>query len=254
MRLRPMRGIRRIAARRVSPCVRGDARALVQDLTHGGRQPYVHRRAHERIRHAVAMLLHRDVIVDVHFRRAPLGILVTRRRQWTQCGTIRGLEEGASRARQFLERPLVQRVQALTQRGIQFRERREAVMPQRREQLALDDLYRRFHFGFVTRRRDPRRQNRRAIVRREVGIRRIDLGRVVRRGRHAGSQVIRDDQRRHAAEVLEHPHVRRDPVGQLLRPVASAYVKLLAPKTPTKICAARTSPVTGSVMSTVTPA
>ena len=36
--------------------------------------------------------------------------------------------------------------------------------------------------------------------------------------------------------------------------VASAYVKLLAPSAATKICATRTSPVAGSVMSTVTPA
>jgi hypothetical protein len=36
--------------------------------------------------------------------------------------------------------------------------------------------------------------------------------------------------------------------------VASAYVKLLAPSAPTKICASRISPVAASMMATVSPA
>lgn len=95
---------------------------------------------------------------------------------------------------------------------------REAVVAKRRHDLALDDEHATLRFRLVPRLRHARRQDRRAVMGGEVLIGRVELGLVEARVGHAGPEIVGHDQRGHAAEVLHHPHVRRDPVGQLLRP------------------------------------
>ena len=89
-------------------------------------------------------------------------------------------------------------------------------MAQDREDPPLGDLHTDFDFGFVFRVGCARRQHDGATVAREVGRRPVDLRLVVVRGGHAALQVVRDPDRRAAAEVLHHAHVRADPRRQIL--------------------------------------
>ena len=63
-----------------------------------------------------------------------------------------------------------------------------------------------------------RRQNRGAVMRGEILIGRMHHRLVVARRRDARFQIVGHDQRRHAADIFEHPHMTPDPIRQRLRP------------------------------------
>jgi hypothetical protein len=86
-----------------------------------------------------------------------------------------------------------------------------------REDPALGDLNRDFAFCFIPGLRRPRRENDRAEVLREWLIGPLQPGLVAARDHHATFQLIGDDGRGDAAEVVEGALMARDPVGDLLR-------------------------------------
>jgi hypothetical protein len=63
---------------------------------------------HQRVRHAVVVPLHFDVIVDVDARRLPLTELVARGRQRLQRRLVELREQAGAAAFAFAERPLVE--------------------------------------------------------------------------------------------------------------------------------------------------
>lgn len=157
-------------------------------------------------------------IIDVHLRRLPLGQLVARRRERSQRGALSLLEYRAPAAREFLEGPVIHPLPSKREGVIRFGERVEHVMPEQREDLALDDLHRRLNLRLIAWIVRTRRKNRRPVMRREILIRLVQVGVVVARLPHRAFQIVGDDERGHRAHILEHPHVRADPVEQRLGP------------------------------------
>lgn len=88
------------------------------------------------------------MVVDVHLGLAPLSVLVAFRRQGLQGRALRGVKQRAPGALQFLEGPVIERVELLANGVIEIGERRECQVPQRRQDRALDDLLRGLHFRF----------------------------------------------------------------------------------------------------------
>lgn len=74
-----------------------------------------------------------------------------------------------------------------------------------------------FETGVVTRRGDPRWQDRRPIVRGHVRIRRVHVGDIIRGLGDIAAQMIGNGEPGHTAEIRIHATVRGDPVGQGLR-------------------------------------
>ena len=91
-------------------------------------------------------------------------------------------------------------------------------MAQPRQDPALHHQHADLDLGLVARPAHPRRQDRRAVVRRQVAVGRVDPRLIPVRSQHAGAQVVRHDLARHAAQEFQRAHVRADPVRQALRP------------------------------------
>ena len=69
---------------------------------------HVHLLVHQRVRHAVEVPLHFDVIVDVDARRLPLTELVACGRQRLQRRLVELREQAGAAALALAERPLVE--------------------------------------------------------------------------------------------------------------------------------------------------
>jgi len=91
-------------------------------------------------------------------------------------------------------------------------------MAQTREDPALHHQHTGFNLRFITRPTYPRRQDRRAVMRRQIAVGRVDPRLIPVRPQHTGAQVVRHDLARHAAQEVQRAHVRTDPVRQALRP------------------------------------
>jgi hypothetical protein len=100
--------------------------------------------------------------------------------------------------------------------GVEFFQRKELMMAQRRHDPALGDLHGAFGFGFVSRLVRPRGHDAEAAVQREVVVSRIQIRIVAVRLGHTGLGVVGNHQRRNAAKVLEGMHVRAQPRLHLL--------------------------------------
>ncbi|WP_373061415.1 hypothetical protein [Gemmatimonas sp.] len=92
-----------------------------------------------------------EVIVDADLRRFPYRELVPRGRQRSERRAVGRLEDTALTAGELLKRPRVKAVQRKGHRVLELRERVKDVVPQWRQELALDDLHRSFHRGLVAR-------------------------------------------------------------------------------------------------------
>ena len=172
----------------------------------------------EAVRDRVVMAIDVDVIVQRHGALAPFGVFVGRVRQRLQRRAV-DLPEELPAARPEMPRHLaVQRLQRLADRFIQLLEGMEAPIAQARENPALDELNRNFDLALVARLQRPRRDDGGVVVLRHLRIGPVDLRVVEARLRHAGLQVVGNHGRGNAAEIFEAALVRRDPIGQLLRP------------------------------------
>ena len=122
------------------------------------------------------------------------------------------------------EGPVIQLGEQLADGFVQFFQREELVMTQRRHDPTLGDLHGVFDFGFVSRLVRPRGHDAEAAMQREVVIGRIQIRIVAMRLGHAGLGVVGNGQRRNAAEVFEGVHVAAQPRFHLLIARASAQV------------------------------
>jgi len=129
------------------------------------------------------MALDGDVIVNVDLRGAPFAQLVTARRERAQRRAFGGLEATPSTPRELLKRPRVHAIERIRDGVREFGERVKHVVAERRQNLALDDLYRRLDLGLIARMPDARGEDRRAVVRREILICRVHDGFVIARRR-----------------------------------------------------------------------
>ena len=158
MRPRHVRELRGKSAAAGEARMRGDAPPVEEDFDGRLREARLDPRVHELIRHAVEVVVHLDVIIDVDATRLPFGQLVARARQGLERGPIELLEERAPADAGDLHRTLVDGVDALANGGVQIGEREERAVPQRRQDPALRDLDTDFDFRFVGRRRRRARE------------------------------------------------------------------------------------------------
>ena len=196
----------------------GDAAVLVEALHGGRRQTHLDRLAHQLMRDAVVVTVDFDVVIDVDLGARPLGVLVASRRQRLHRRPVERLERARAAAGELLERPLVELGVELADRGVQLRQREELAVAQPCEHPALNQEHSGLHGSFITRFFWTRRQDRRAVVLREIGIRRGRVGLVAAGLDDRALEIIRHQQRRHRAHVLKGPDVRGDPVRQRLGP------------------------------------
>lgn len=97
---------------------------------------------------------------------------------------------------------------------IQIRKACEDNSAQPRENPALRHLHRAFQFGLVPRTARPHRDQRRAVVRREIEISRVRTRLVATPHDDAAAQLITDEGRRYAAEKAQRPRLAGQKIGR----------------------------------------
>ena len=98
---------RGVAAAALVASVGGHALAAQQQLHAVAGEARLQGLADERMRHAVAVALHLDVVVDVDLHRLEAGKLIGLARQRHQCRRIQFGEHAGAAAGQLLKRPVV---------------------------------------------------------------------------------------------------------------------------------------------------
>ena len=126
-----------------------NALAAMQQLDGVRGDAGVQRLADQRVRHAIAMLVDLDVVVNMNLDGAELGDLIGNRRQRTQRRGVQCSEGAGAAARQLLERAFVQILEQRTDCVIHRLDRRKPVMPQASHDPALDYLDCHFDLGFL---------------------------------------------------------------------------------------------------------
>jgi hypothetical protein len=99
---------------------------------------------------------------------------------------------------------------------VEVRERREDAIAEDGQDPPLGEEHALLHLGLVAGVMRARRQDGGAVVLREVGVRRVELGVVVVGPHDPGLRVVGHQRGRHAAAVREGVHVAADPRGQIL--------------------------------------
>ena len=105
------------------------------------------------------------MVVDVHLRLLPVGILVPSFRQGLHGGFIDRLEEMPPRYLQFLQGPGVEVLQLLPDRPVEIADAEEGVVPQSGDDPPFCDEHRRLHLRLVFWLFHPRGDDGGAIVR-----------------------------------------------------------------------------------------
>ena len=196
--------------------VRRDARAFVQDLDGGGSRADFDQFVHQVVGHAVEVGVKGDVVVDVDPGARPFAQVERFGGQWLQSRPVQSLEHRGPALLALAERPVIQLGEQLANGLVQIFEQEELAMAQRRHDPALGDLHGVFDFGFVSRLVRPRGHDAKAAVQREVVIGRIQIRIVTVCFGDTGLGVVRNRQRRNAAEVFKGVHVGAQPRLHLL--------------------------------------
>ena len=192
--------------------MRSHTHPAVDDFHRLPGQVHVHLLVHQRIRHAVVVPLHLDVIVDVDAGRLPFAELVAHSRQWLQRRPIQLREQRGAAALAFAEWPLVEPHQQLGNGLVDFREGEELALAQGRDDPALDYLNADLRLGLVPGPIRPRRNDCHAVVFAQVAVGGVQIRLVIAGMGDSGLQVIWDHDLGHATEELPGPHMRTDPV------------------------------------------
>ncbi len=216
VRRRHVRGHRRKAAEAAATGVAGYPLAPVQQLDHGHRHARLQHLADQRVRHAVAVPFDLDVVVDVSLHGFEVRHLVALQRQRLQGRRVDGGEGAAPGAGQLLERLVVEPRQQRRDGRVDLVHAGELLVPQARHDPPLDDLHRRFRLRLVLWMVWPRRQDRRAVMAREVEHGVVAAWLVAVRVRDQRARVVGHDQLRHAAEEAQGARRRFKPVGHRL--------------------------------------
>ena len=146
----------------------------MKDLDRGERDPHLDFLADQLVRHAVVMLGDLDVIVEADAAALPLGVFVGCGWQGSQGRPVELFEKRAPAGTPAAHWPVVQIVEQRSDRRIEFGQREEAPVPQPRQYPASDRLNADLDLGFIARLVGPRRDDRRAVMPRHVGVSPVD--------------------------------------------------------------------------------
>ena len=92
VRFRHVRGDGAVTPLEGRALVAGDPFALVEDFHHLGSEAHLELLLDQALGHGVVVPGHFDVVVDVDADQCPLGILIGLGGQWSEGGTLKGLE------------------------------------------------------------------------------------------------------------------------------------------------------------------
>ncbi len=124
--------------------------AVFKEDLHGlGGEAHLDLLAHELVRHAVAVAVDLDMVVDVHASLCPLGKLVGGCRKRLKGGLIDALEELAPTLSDFLHGTAVELEEFVFDGSIQLSDGEKCVVPQSGQNPPLGHLHAGFHLGFV---------------------------------------------------------------------------------------------------------
>ena len=90
----------------------------------------------------------------------------------------------SSRPRELAERPRVESIEELGDRGVEFAQREERAVTKRGEDPALNDLHSHLGFGLIPRFSHARREHRDSVVAGQVVVGRIGVGLVAMGAAH----------------------------------------------------------------------
>ena len=165
------------------------------------------------MRHAVVVLGDLDMVIEVDPTALLLGVFVGFGRQ--------GLQRSPARS-PAADRPVVEIVEQGADRRVEIGQRKEASVPQPRQNPASDHLNPDLYFRFVAPLVRPRRDNRGAVMPRHVGVGPVDH-RLVEGGLgDAGLQIVADRLPRDATERGEGADMRAIQSGSFWPHTASA--------------------------------
>src|SRR5690606_8573952 len=156
-------GIGRMRAAPITPWMRGYTAAAVQDLDRGRGDPDVDFLPEERVRYAVVVAEHVDMVVDVHARLLPPRVFVADLRQRTERRPVERVEERAPAALHLLKRAIVQDVEQPADFTVQLAEREEGVFAEPRQDPSLDEKDAGLDLRLVARPCLPRGQHHRVV-------------------------------------------------------------------------------------------
>ena len=117
-----------IAELAVASLLVGLAPVLVEDRDGGGGHAHDEFFASERVRDAVIVTVHLDVIIDVHGDFFPLGKLMTVWRQGTQRRFINGVKQVPAGCLHLLQLPLVEAYQFFGNGPVELCQQEEALI------------------------------------------------------------------------------------------------------------------------------
>ena len=106
---------------------------------------------------------------------------------------------------------MIESLQAFMDRLIQLRQRQKLAVPQSRQNEGRDDTNGTFHRRLVLGRTDSGRQDRRAVMLRQLLIRLVENDLILAMLLHTGFQVVALDDPGNAAEVFERIHMSGGP-------------------------------------------
>jgi len=155
-------------AARESPVGR-DATGVHDHLHGGAREARLDVLVHQGVGHAVVVVIHLHVVINVDDTGFPFRQLVARGGQRAERRSIELLEQRAPANAEDLHQAAIDHVDPLANRGIERGEIEKGSMPQGGEDPPFGDLYTDFDFGFVFGRLAARRNHHGAVVLREFG-------------------------------------------------------------------------------------
>ena len=212
MRARHVFGQGAVPRSGVTPDVRGDALAAVEDFDRADRGTGVHLFADQGVRHRVEETPHLDVVVDANPSELPFGILVVLLWQWLHGGTFDRLEQLAAADAKAAHLTAVHSLERRGDLGVAGGQREEGDVAQAAEDVGLGEADTSFDCRFVLRLARPRRQHADIVMRGHRGVGAVHLGVVEGRLVHRAFEVVRNKQAGCGAEEAEHADVRADPV------------------------------------------
>ena len=132
------------------PAVTGDALVIMEDLDDPACEPDIDLAANQAVRHGVEGLIDLDMIVGMNLCRFPFGIFEWRCWQGGERVAFDRFEELMSGFANTPHRPVIEIVEELADPHIEINEAEEALIPQSRQDPALNDQNAAFDLGFLS--------------------------------------------------------------------------------------------------------
>ena len=196
----------------------GDTLAFAEQLDRVGGDTRVELLADQPVRNRVIVRVDVDVIIARDAADPPLGVFVRLSRQCFERWAVEFEEQIAAADAEATHRPGIEVGDQFADRVVQLAKREETPVPEAGQYPPLDDQHADLNLGFVAWAPRPCRQDRCAVMGRQIEIGPIKTRLVPVGADDADLGIVGHQLCRHAAHKGERPDVRADPVGQCLGP------------------------------------